>query len=96
LHTTAPAGLTRKQAELFAKLDPERLPHHIAVIMDIVWNHMSPTDNFLWNYDGTQEYFETPDVQTSWGSQCAFGKQGVADYYANSAQAWFDDGSCAI
>jgi len=64
---------------------------HIAVIMDIVWNHMSPTDNFLWNYDGTQEYFETPDVQTSWGSQCAFGKQGVADYYANSAQAWFDE-----
>jgi undecaprenyl diphosphate synthase len=34
LHTTAPEGLTRKQAELFAKLDPERLPRHIAVIMD--------------------------------------------------------------
>jgi undecaprenyl diphosphate synthase len=34
LHTTVPAGLTRKQAELFAKLDPERLPQHIAVIMD--------------------------------------------------------------
>jgi undecaprenyl diphosphate synthase len=34
LHTTVPAGLTRKQAELFARLDPERLPQHIAVIMD--------------------------------------------------------------
>jgi len=34
LHTTVPAGLTRKQAELFAKLDPKRLPQHIAVIMD--------------------------------------------------------------
>jgi len=34
LHTTVPAGLTRKQAELFAKLDPERLPQHIALIMD--------------------------------------------------------------
>jgi undecaprenyl diphosphate synthase len=34
LHTTVPAGLTRKQADLFAKLDPERLPKHIAVIMD--------------------------------------------------------------
>jgi undecaprenyl diphosphate synthase len=34
LHTSVPAGLTRKQAELFAKLDPERLPQHIAVIMD--------------------------------------------------------------
>jgi undecaprenyl diphosphate synthase len=34
LHTTVPAGLSRKQAELFAKLDPERLPKHIALIMD--------------------------------------------------------------
>lgn len=34
MHTTVPAGLTRKQAELFAKLDPERLPKHIALIMD--------------------------------------------------------------
>lgn len=34
MHTTVPAGLTRKQAELFAKLDPDRLPKHIAVIMD--------------------------------------------------------------
>jgi undecaprenyl diphosphate synthase len=34
LHTTVPAGLTRKQAELYAKLDPERLPQHIALIMD--------------------------------------------------------------
>lgn len=34
MHTTVPAGLTRKQAELFAKLDPERLPKHLAIIMD--------------------------------------------------------------
>jgi undecaprenyl diphosphate synthase len=34
LHTTVPAGLTRQQAELFAKLDPARLPQHIAIIMD--------------------------------------------------------------
>ncbi|PSH05737.1 MAG: isoprenyl transferase [Acidobacteria bacterium] len=34
MHTTIPAGLTRKQAELFAKLDPERLPRHIGIIMD--------------------------------------------------------------
>ncbi len=34
MHTKVPAGLTRKQAELYAKLDPERLPHHIAIIMD--------------------------------------------------------------
>ena len=29
-----PAGLNRKEAEIFSRLDPERLPHHIAIIMD--------------------------------------------------------------
>jgi undecaprenyl diphosphate synthase len=29
-----PAGLNRKEAEIYARLDPERLPHHIAIIMD--------------------------------------------------------------
>jgi undecaprenyl diphosphate synthase len=29
-----PPGLSRKEAEVFAKLDTTRLPHHIAIIMD--------------------------------------------------------------
>ena len=29
-----PAGLNRKEAEIYSRLDPERLPHHIAIIMD--------------------------------------------------------------
>jgi undecaprenyl diphosphate synthase len=34
LRAKVPAGLNRKEAEIFARLDPERLPHHIAIIMD--------------------------------------------------------------
>ena len=30
----APAGLDRKEAKVYASLDPARLPHHIAIIMD--------------------------------------------------------------
>ena len=30
----APAGLDRKEAELFSQLDPSQLPKHIAIIMD--------------------------------------------------------------
>ncbi len=63
----------------------------IAVLLDIVWNHFSPTDNFLWEYDGTQQWFETPDVQTPWGSQAAFGRPAVDDYFANSAQYWLQE-----
>ena len=63
----------------------------IAVILDIVWNHFSTSDNFLWNYDGTQQWFDTPAVDTPWGSQADFDKPAVRDYYADAALMWLKD-----
>ncbi len=34
MRAQVPAGLNRKEAEIYARLEPERLPHHIAIIMD--------------------------------------------------------------
>ncbi len=34
MRAQVPAGLNRKEAEIYFRLDPERLPHHIAIIMD--------------------------------------------------------------
>jgi len=34
VHITVPAGLDRKEAEVYQRLDPARLPKHIAIIMD--------------------------------------------------------------
>jgi undecaprenyl diphosphate synthase len=34
LQKAVPAGLDRKEAEVYARLDPQRLPKHIAIIMD--------------------------------------------------------------
>ena len=34
MQATIPAGLDRKEAEVYQRLDPERLPKHIAIIMD--------------------------------------------------------------
>jgi len=34
LQATTPAGLDRKEAEIYHRLDPGRLPKHIAIIMD--------------------------------------------------------------
>jgi undecaprenyl diphosphate synthase len=34
LHDKVPAGLDRKEAEAYRHLDPQRLPKHIAIIMD--------------------------------------------------------------
>lgn len=63
----------------------------IAVVLDIVWNHFSSTDNFLWNFDGTQIYFDTPSVETPWGSQADFDNSNVRSYYLDSAHAWLDE-----
>ncbi len=34
MRATVPEGLSRKEAEVYLKLDPQRLPRHIAIIMD--------------------------------------------------------------
>ncbi|HWR17613.1 MAG TPA: isoprenyl transferase [Terriglobales bacterium] len=34
MHPAIPAGLDRNEAKIYASLDPERLPQHIAIIMD--------------------------------------------------------------
>jgi undecaprenyl diphosphate synthase len=34
LRYTVPPGMNRKESEVFLRLDPERLPQHIAIIMD--------------------------------------------------------------
>ncbi len=56
----------------------------IAVLLDVVWNHFSPSDNFLWNYDGTQLYFDTPAQDTPWGAQADFDRAGVYQYFIDS------------
>ncbi len=65
--------------------------HGIAVLLDIVWNHFSFTDNFMWDYDGTQIYFDDPAVETPWGSQADFDRAAVRDYFADSAHYWLEE-----
>ncbi|MBZ0269734.1 alpha amylase C-terminal domain-containing protein, partial [bacterium] len=63
----------------------------IAVLLDIVWNHFSSTDNFLWFYDGTQIYFDTPAAGTPWGDQADFDRAEVQDYFLDSAAHWLEE-----
>lgn len=63
----------------------------IAVIHDIVWNHFSYSDNFLWYYDGTQYYFDDPAVGTPWGSQADFDREGVRRWFIESAHMWLGE-----
>lgn len=63
----------------------------IAVLLDLVWNHVSASDNYLWNYNGDQIYYDTPNVDTPWGPQLDFDRAQVADYVAQSAPYWLDE-----
>jgi 1,4-alpha-glucan branching enzyme len=65
--------------------------HGIAVILDIVWNHFSFSDNFLWYYDGTQTYFDDPAVSTPWGDQADFDREAVRRYFLDSAMMWLEE-----
>lgn len=56
----------------------------IAVILDVVWNHFASNDNFLWGFDGSQQYYDSPAQDTPWGAQADFDKQGVFDYFLDS------------
>ena len=63
----------------------------IAVLLDIVWNHFTIHDNFMWNYDGSQIYFDTPHVDTPWGAQADFDRTPVRDYFVESALYWLEE-----
>ncbi|MGE3182915.1 MAG: alpha-amylase family glycosyl hydrolase, partial [Phycisphaerae bacterium] len=63
----------------------------IAVILDIVWNHFSPSDNYLWNFDGTQIYFDNPAVNTPWGAQADFDNPEVRSYFLDAMRMWFEE-----
>src|SRR5688572_16689908 len=63
----------------------------IAVFLDLVWNHFSATDNFLWHWNGDQIFYDTPNIDTPWGPQLDFDRAQVRDYIAHSSHYWLEE-----
>ncbi|MEM9065872.1 MAG: alpha-amylase family glycosyl hydrolase [Planctomycetota bacterium] len=64
----------------------------IAVTVDIVWNHFDGgNDNFLWFLDGTQQYYDTPQVNTQWGPQADFDNPAIRQFFLDSVHLWLDE-----
>ena len=63
----------------------------IAVVLDSVYNHFSFSGNFMWYYDGTQAYFDSPAVETPWGAQADYDRPEVFAYYADNILYWLDE-----
>jgi maltooligosyltrehalose trehalohydrolase len=62
----------------------------VAVILDVVYNHLGPEGNYLWDYG---PYF-TDRYKTPWGCAINFDgpySNGVRNYFIENAMYWFRD-----
>lgn len=66
----------------------------LAVLCDVVWNHLSDFDNRLWEFDGMTRdggvFFEGGE-RSPWGPRLAFWKREVRDLIIANARMWFEE-----
>lgn len=71
----------------------------IAVLLDVVYNHLGPSDLDLWQFDGWSEhdrggiYFYNDDrATTPWGeTRPDYGRSEVRQYLLDNAYLWLDE-----
>jgi 1,4-alpha-glucan branching enzyme len=78
--------------------------HGIAVILDVVYNHLGPTDLDLWQFDGWRKQWNGEDMGgiyfyndwrawTPWGTKNRpdFGRPEVRSYIRDNALMWLEE-----
>jgi 1,4-alpha-glucan branching enzyme len=73
--------------------------HGIAVILDVVYNHLGPSDLDLWRFDGWSEngrggiyFYNDWRCQTPWGdTRPDYGRPEVCRFLADNARMWLED-----
>ena len=73
--------------------------HGIGVIMDVVYNHLGPSDLDLWRFDGWYEndlggiyFYNDERAATSWGhTRPDYGRAEVRQYLRDNALMWIDE-----
>jgi len=71
----------------------------IAVMLDIVYNHLGFEDNSLWRFDGWHEgdhggiyFFQDEDrADTPWGARPDFGRPEVRRYILDNVRMWLSE-----
>ena len=82
--------------KLFVKTAHEQ---GIAVILDVVYNHLGPGDLDLWQFDGWSEnekggiyFYNNQCSQTPWGeTRPDYGRGEVRQYLRDNALMWFEE-----
>ncbi|HSO28222.1 MAG TPA: alpha-amylase family glycosyl hydrolase, partial [Anaerolineales bacterium] len=73
--------------------------HRIAVILDVVYNHLGPNDIDLWRFDGWYEnerggiyFYQDERAETPWGAtRPDYGRPEVRQYLRDNAVMWLGD-----
>jgi len=76
--------------------------HGIAVIVDVVYNHMGPSDLDLWRFDGWAEgdgggiyFYDDERALTPWGAtRPDYGRGEVRTFLRDSAMTWLEEFRC--
>ena len=71
--------------------------HGIAIILDVVYNHLGPSDLDLWQFDGWREnemggiyFYNDERAQTPWGAtRPDYGRSEVRQFLRDNAIMWF-------
>ena len=72
--------------------------HGIAVILDVVYNHIGPNDNNLWHFDGWSNskheggiyFYDRYRIATPWGPRPDYGRGEVRQYLRDNALFWLN------
>ncbi len=73
--------------------------HDIAVILDVVYNHIGPQDIDLWRFDGWYEndgggiyFYNDWRAETPWGNtRPDYGREEVRQYLRDNAMMWVEE-----
>ncbi len=76
--------------------------HGIAVILDVVYNHLGPSDLDLWRFDGWSEsdgggiyFYNDERAVTPWGAtRPDYGRGEVRTFLRDSAIGWLEEFQC--
>ncbi len=67
----------------------------IAVILDVVYNHVDGGSNYLYNFSGDSAeeniYFDTPVADTPWGPQLDFDRREVREFMLDAVVLLLDE-----